>query len=391
MALQASGPISFSQIANEFGLPSGKNLGAYRISQTPTNSNLTLPIDADIPTSGQIRFGNFYSKRLNIVVNCAPTSTIQTRITARTRYDTNTDITVIGGLKGKPPSTSGSKVWIHANGTIGSDVNNTISNTYATTRCSLLVGSWENNTTLNVDVGNAGTITGSGGNGGNGGVANSPSNKTASSGSSGFNGTSALGIDYTNNSVVISNRGRIQEGAGGGGGGGAAWNVNSRSNSSDEIYGSGGSGGGGGRGYPTGSGGGRGTGVTVHGNSGGNGNVTTSGNGGNSNYAERVGGGAGGGGGGGGQGGSGWIDLRDNVGNRYAPGGAGGNGTEDNGGAGGNSAAFGGLDGRQANPDQGGGAGGLNGFAVVVNGDGSNISITGNSLIGNQINNTPPT
>ena len=353
-------------------------------------SCLALPLDTDIPTSGQIRFGNFYSKRLNIVVNCAPTSTIQTRITARTRYNNNNEITVIGGFKGKPLSTSGSKVWIHANGTIGSDVNNTTSNGSATTRCSLLVGSWENDTTLNVDVGIAGTITGSGGNGGAGGRANL-SGKDAENGFPGFNGTSALGIDYTNNSVVISNRGRIQEGAGGGGGGGGAWNENRRRNEADVVYGVGGGGGGGGRGYPSGTGGGGGTSYSGTAISGGNGNVTTSGNGGNSNYTQRVGGGAGGGGGGGGQGGSGWIDLRDNVGNRYAPGGAGGNGTEDNGGAGGNSAAFGGLDGRQANPDQGGGAGGLNGFAVVVNGDGSNISITGNSLIGNQINNTPPT
>ena len=50
MALQASGPISFSQISNEFGLPSGKNLGAYRIAPV-TIGNLQLGLDDDIPTS----------------------------------------------------------------------------------------------------------------------------------------------------------------------------------------------------------------------------------------------------------------------------------------------------------------------------------------------------
>jgi hypothetical protein len=382
MALQASGSISASDISREFGQTTNISFGAYRISQTPIGSNLTLPLDTDIPGPGQpIKFSNFYSKRLNIVVNCAPTNTIRTRITARTRYNNNNEITVIGGFKGKPLSTNGSKVWIHTNGILGSNVNNTTSNGIAITRCSLLVGSWENDTTLNVDVGINGTITGSGGNGGAGGRANLPSNnKSAENGFPGFNGTSALGIDYTNNSVVISNRGRIQEGAGGGGGGGGAWNENRRRNEADVIYGSGGSGGGGGHGYPSGTGGGGGSGRSGSGNSGGTGNLITSGNGGAGRSDARSAGGGGGGGGRNGLGGSG-----------VASGGTGGNGTGNNGGAGGNSGAFGGNDGRTANPDRGGGAGGLNGFAVVVNGNGSNISITGNSLIGNQINNTVPT
>jgi hypothetical protein len=68
MALQASGPISFSQIANEFGLSPGRNLGAYRISQSVgTLSN--LPLDTGIPQSGPIGFGSFYGKRLNMVTD----------------------------------------------------------------------------------------------------------------------------------------------------------------------------------------------------------------------------------------------------------------------------------------------------------------------------------
>ena len=115
MALQASGQISASDISREFGQTTNISFNAYRISQTPPNSDLTLPLDTGIPTSGEIKFSDFYSKRLNIVVNCAPTNTIQTRITARTRYNNDNDITVIGGFRGKPSSTSGSKVWIHTN------------------------------------------------------------------------------------------------------------------------------------------------------------------------------------------------------------------------------------------------------------------------------------
>jgi hypothetical protein len=381
MALQASGPISASDISREFGQVTNISFGAYRVSQTI--GDLTRPLDDGIPTSGTIQFSNFYSKKLNIVVNCAPTNTIRTRVTARAKYNITEDVTVIGGFKGKPSTTNGSKVWIHTNGTVGSNLNNQTSNSLSTTYCSLQVGQWENGTTLIVDVGDNGTITGSGGVGGKGGSANlriNNRNKNAQSGFAGFNGTSALGINFVNNPVVISNRGRIQEGAGGGGGGGAAWNENRRRNSSDVILGSGGSGGGGGRGYPAGTGGIRGTGFSGNGNDGNSGSTITSGNGGAGRSDARSAGGGGGGGGGDGLGGSG-----------TAIGGTGGNGSDNDGGGGGNSAAFGGNDGRFANPDNPGGAGGLNGYAIVVNGDGSNISITGNSLIGNQINNTQPT
>ena len=66
-------PIRFIDIANEFGFPVGKNLGAYRISQNVgTLSN--LPLDTDIPQSvsigsSTIRFSDFYNKRLNIVID----------------------------------------------------------------------------------------------------------------------------------------------------------------------------------------------------------------------------------------------------------------------------------------------------------------------------------
>jgi hypothetical protein len=82
MALQASGnPIKYSQIAGEFGYPSYKNLnnslGVYRVSETyGTLTNLALDnningatITAAIPQSGAIKFSDFYSKRLNRVID----------------------------------------------------------------------------------------------------------------------------------------------------------------------------------------------------------------------------------------------------------------------------------------------------------------------------------
>ena len=163
MALQASGPISFSQISNEFGTPSGKNLGAYRISQTVGNLNRN-GIDDGIPTSGQIKFSDFYSKSLNVVVYCSGN-----RINARSRYNDNNNVTVIGGYKTRPASSSGTKVWIHTNETIGSNI--PASSAPNRQYCSLITGGWDDNTDLRLDIGTSGVVSGSGGKGGNGGGA----------------------------------------------------------------------------------------------------------------------------------------------------------------------------------------------------------------------------
>lgn len=66
-------PISFLDIANEFGFSARRNLGAYRISQN-VGTLTGLPLDTGIPQSvaigsSSIRFSNFYDKRLNIVVD----------------------------------------------------------------------------------------------------------------------------------------------------------------------------------------------------------------------------------------------------------------------------------------------------------------------------------
>ena len=159
MALQASGQISFSDISNEFG--NAGSLGAYRVSQTIGELS-NLPLDNGVPQSGAISFSDFYSKRLNIVVNYHSGGT-EYQQDARDKYDAN-GITIVGGYKGvnnKPAAGNGAKVMIHVDKTIGSTTNAGVN------RCALTTGSW-NNTTLQVDLGSTARISGAGGQGGEG-------------------------------------------------------------------------------------------------------------------------------------------------------------------------------------------------------------------------------
>jgi hypothetical protein len=350
MALQASGPISFSEIANEFGTPSGKNLGAYRISRSVAGlSNLALDnevnagiVTAIIPQSGTIRFSDFYNKRLNIVVNCGSGS----RITARSRYNDNSGITVIGGFRGRPNSSAGRKVWIHTNETIGSNI--AASSSPNRQYSSLITGGWESNTNLRLDIGPDGFVTGAGGNGGTGG-----SDRCGGGGTGRF-GTSAIGVNYQ--PIIITNRGRVQGGTGGGGGGGAAYGENRRSRRRDIIARAAGGGGGGGMGSPAGSGGAAGTGtsgtrasVNRFPASGGSGGLTSQGGGGVGGSVSGAGAGATGG-----------------------SGGSGGN----NGGSG----SGGGFDGSCG---AGGGGAGASGFGIIITNNGTGVSITNSgTLIG---------
>jgi hypothetical protein len=203
MALQASGQISASDLSREFGQVTNISLGAYRVSQTvgslnnlalDNQSNASGILTALIPQSGTIKFSDFYSKRLNIVVDFHSGGT-EIRQTARTRYD-NGGVTVIGGFnKTRPPSTNGCRVITHVNKAIGSAQGN-INNV------ALRTGGWESNTNLEIQIGPSGQLFGAGGNGG------------PVSGAGG-NGTSGLGIEYP---VIVTNRGYIQAGGGGGGG-----------------------------------------------------------------------------------------------------------------------------------------------------------------------------
>lgn len=199
MTIKASGSLSFSEIATEFGSPSNKNLGAYRVSQTIDSDLANLPLDAGIPQSGSIKFSDFYGKKLNIVVDCGYNSNLNS-VKSYQRY-INEHYTVIGGFKKGPSDTSGSKIICYVNKILSSSKGNILNSALH------IESSWNTGTELIVNVGPKAGIYGAGGDGGN-----SPS-------VAGTNGTTAIKVQFP---CTILNRGYIQSGYGGGGGG-AGW------------------------------------------------------------------------------------------------------------------------------------------------------------------------
>ena len=241
-----TGSISAQDIKNEFGEVNGTvPLGSYRVSQT--KGALTLAIGDGVPTSGTISYDNMRGKRLNIVVDYYSDGTISRQdqgdntTDARHRYNNqNNRVIVIGGLKSKPSDTSGHRVRIHVNQSIGGKKGNR-------NFCALRTGTgWESGTALIVDVGGEGAIYGGGGDGGEGG-------NTLDAGNPGGDGASALGIQYNGTNINVASGGLIRCGFGGGGGGGSG-----EQNDKNEDRRAGGGGGGGGQGFPGGSGGDRG-------------------------------------------------------------------------------------------------------------------------------------
>ena len=266
-----SGQISAQDIKNEFGEVGGTvPLGSYRVQET--RGALSLNIGDGVPGSGTISYDNMRNKRLNIVVDYYADNANLNRaangantMNAKTRYNQqNERVHVIGGLKSKPSPTSGHRVRIHVNQTLGGAKG-------GQNVCALRTGNWDANTDLIVDVGGSGKIYGGGGNGGEGG------NEGLDSGNDGQAGASALGIDHQGTTINVASGGLIRCGFGGGGGGGAG-----RQQDKGEDRRAGGGGGGGGAGYPGGSGGHRGTAAGgADGQDGSSGNLNSAGEGGN--------------------------------------------------------------------------------------------------------------
>ena len=257
MALPSSGSLRMAQIANEFGYTQGSatKIGDYQhvvgggnFPQQIGGLNFAT-IDGSpntgtgsIPASGPIRMSNFRGTRLQQVVNFWSSGSGGFRLNAKSRYNTNgmiggnNQVSVVGGYRGRPSSSSGTAVHIHVNQAIGSE-------RFDQDHCALRTGSWDSNTNLFVQVGSSGRIQGAGGFGGNG--ANGATN-----GSQGGAGTSGLGVEYSPTTVNIANGGVISAGFGGGGGGGGAHDHDHKSERTAS-----GSGGGGGAGLPVGQGG----------------------------------------------------------------------------------------------------------------------------------------
>ena len=252
-------PISFSQIRTEFGdgtntATSPVRLGQYRTTD-PSFTNESpgdfsnLPLDTGIPTSGAINVDSFHGKKLNVIVDYYSGSTELRPDDARTKYQAASasgNRVVVGGYKDRVINdSSGSKVIIHVNKTIGSAKD-------AVTRCAVRTGTgWESGTDLSIEVGGSGKIFGAGGNGGNG----CPAEEGGLNGVDGDTGSSALGISYSGTVVNLKSGALIRHGYGGGGGGGGSNGIEEAGGQDSLFLEHLGSGGGGGAGLPGGTGG----------------------------------------------------------------------------------------------------------------------------------------
>ena len=265
MTIKSSGQsLSFSEIETEFGAQSPRSLGAYRHTQT-VNGLTFNGIDSGIPTTGQIKFSDFYGKSLNIVVDCYSGNT-EFRISAKNKWNNNSIVIINPSTVSKKES--GTKITIRVNKKIGSNKN-------SVNHCALRTGSWNNPAQVIVDLGSNAKVLGSGGDGGDGadGISNN--------GGDGGDGSSGLGIEHQGTVVNYRSGSIIRAGFAGGGGGGGG-----RETSKNDRR-AGGGGGGGGAGFPFGLGGAGGVpqagtrqSPSDQGSPGGNGTETTGGSGG---------------------------------------------------------------------------------------------------------------
>ena len=124
---------------------------------------------------------------------------------------------------------------VHPNKTIGSSNN-------SRTHCALRTGSgWESTTELEINIGSNALVSGAGGDGGDGGKSDGETEESEdvkAKGDPGQNGSSAIGIDYPVDKIIIESGATVQAGGGGGGGGGGA--AGEMEESIEKVGGSGG-------------------------------------------------------------------------------------------------------------------------------------------------------
>ena len=233
MTIKSSGSLSILEIEAEFGAQTPRSLGSYRHTQT-VNGLTFNGIDSGIPSSGQIKYSDFYGKSLNIVVNCFAGDP-EFNVDAKSNKWANNEIVIIN------PSTvskkeSGTKITIRVNKKFGSDKT-------GINRCALRTGTWSNPAQVIVDLGSSAEVLGAGGDGGRG------ANGITNPGVDGGDGSSGLGIEHQGTVVNYRSGSVIRAGFAGGGGGGGG-----RETSKNDRR-AGGGGGGGGAGFPFGLGG----------------------------------------------------------------------------------------------------------------------------------------
>ncbi len=121
-------PLSFQEIEEEFGQNPGRSLGRYRTSHPDFgNKNLgeltNLPLDTGIPTSGEIKYSDFYGKRANIVVDLHSSGSTNFDLDVYANRYANGDYNIVGNYRTsvtKSQWQGGKKVIIHINKTFGS-------------------------------------------------------------------------------------------------------------------------------------------------------------------------------------------------------------------------------------------------------------------------------
>ena len=141
MALPAAGgnppsnPISARQIGNEFGYTHPNDelrLGSYRTTNGQGNFPYLLVHCSSTQLMHRLveqclhqvtKFSDFYSTKLQTVVNFYGSGKGGNRLVAKDRYNANSsgDVNVIGNYRTRPTNSSGTKVHIHVNQTIGSE------------------------------------------------------------------------------------------------------------------------------------------------------------------------------------------------------------------------------------------------------------------------------
>ena len=148
MTIKSSGnPLAFSEIEAEFGADGVRRLGKYRTTdpdftnESPSGSSLSnLPLDNGIPTSGTIKFSDFYGKKLNMIVdyygdvaNLNKQTAGANTMAATWRYQNQSSrVKVVGGFRSRPIGSvaanyafsasdwqGGKKIFINVNQTIG--------------------------------------------------------------------------------------------------------------------------------------------------------------------------------------------------------------------------------------------------------------------------------
>jgi hypothetical protein len=326
MAIKSSGTLSFSEIAAEFGAGQPHSLSQfYRGGSIVAD----ISVNTNVPTSGVIRFSNFYNAT-NVFVF---TQTISGSVN---NYNLRNAVIAAGWNQVMPVITT---LTINSGVVIGSSS----TGSYSFSTGAFPVGSI-------TTIFNNGVILGRGGNGGFGSSYGDPFGTPPASAGSGSNAGPAMLIatptNIHNNNVIAG---------GGGGGGGGAFGAANRLGVNHYAHGAGG-GGGGGRGTANSSGG------SVANNNG-TGTVTVN--------TQPVAGGTGSSGGAGGGGGGGTIQTMGGDGvylTGYGGAGGSGGGYASTGGGGGGGSAVGSGASIVTNSP---GSGGAPGNAVVLTGSGS--------------------